>query len=134
MMDTHDAQRKAFPWPGRQRFWIAMQDTVTGKVLSLGYAYQKGVFSPVPDALSIQINRHELPKAWRVFFRKQVTQSQFVVKRDADGYYHPQNPVVTLQLKDQYVNRIQYRCNDGIEHLKRELEEERHARQQKDSM
>lgn len=118
--EKHFAKASKKPLPGEQRLWITLRDTNSTKELCFGWAYETNILSNKAEVLDIQINRHQLPEDWRLYFKKQAVDVSARVTKGEDNLYRIDSHKARLGVKAGFAPWIEIEINDGVERYKQE--------------
>lgn len=106
------------PMPGDQRLSLVLKHkTLLNFEVTLGYAYETSIFDKTIEILDVQTNRHELPDAWKAFFKKQAIDISARVSKDDKGIYRIGQSKVRLGLKAEHAGDVTFELSDGSEKL-----------------
>jgi len=118
--EKHFAKARKQPLPGEQRLWITLRDTNSTKELCFGWAYETNILSDKAEVLDIQINRHQLPEDWRLYFKKQAIDVSARVTKGEDNLYRIESHKARLGVKAGFAPWIEIDIDDGVERYKQE--------------
>jgi len=118
--EKHFAKASKQPRPGEQRLWITLRDTNSTKELCFGWAYETNILSNKAEVLDIQINRHQLPEDWRLYFKKQAVEVSARVTKGEDKLYRIDSHKARLGVKAGFAPWIEIDIEDGVERYKLE--------------
>lgn len=73
------------------------------------------------DTFDLRINRHELPDAWRKYFKKQAIEVSGLISKNSDGSLCLINEKVRMGLKNDYVNFVGWRFQPSVKVPKKQV-------------
>lgn len=73
------------------------------------------------DTFDLRINRHELPAAWRTFFKKQAIEVSGLISKDSDGSLCLINEKIRMGLKNDHVNNVGWKFTPSVKVPKKQV-------------
>lgn len=73
------------------------------------------------DTFDLRINRHELPAAWRTFFKKQAIEVSGLISKDSDGSLCLINEKIRMGLKNDHVNTVGWKFTPSVKVPKKQV-------------
>ena len=73
------------------------------------------------DTFDLRINRHELPAAWRTFFKKQAIEVSGLISKNSDGSLCLINEKIRMGLKNDHVNNVGWNFQPSVKVPKKQV-------------